>query len=361
MPKAVKPPGVSRPLKPKPKPKPKTFEDVFSDKPDHDHCKSVLLSKRIRDCCFTAWDTSREPYFPEDKGCYYLAANLEVCPTTGREHWQGIACFNTVQPAGKVRGMLGQPTAHVGQRAGELSDCIAYCTKLESRKPGTEPVIKGQPRCLKQAKGERSDLNRARELIQGHRTWTDVINDRTLCDVLARHPRWAHDVFENRAAKPVDEATSLKAFAGWQHEILRRIGCGGEEVSPGDNVLWFYTEDPVKMLHLHHLASFCQTNRGAYTFNAVSEAEGVAHRYQSQELVICLAAGHSPSFNILASMVSGVLPTGKFEGRQQLRDTAAHVCVFADHGPPPKLEGIVQTVDIDEECTEYEYSESSSK
>ena len=87
MPKAVKPPRVSRPLKPKPKPKPKTFEDVFSDKPDHDHCKSVLLSKRIRDCCFTAWDTSREPYFPEDKGCYYLAANLEVCPTTGREHW----------------------------------------------------------------------------------------------------------------------------------------------------------------------------------------------------------------------------------------------------------------------------------
>ena len=46
------------------------------------------------------------------------------------------------------------------------------------------------------------------------------------------------------------------------------------------------------------LASFCQTNRGAYTFNAVSEAEGVAHRYQSQPLVICLAAGHSPSFGI---------------------------------------------------------------
>ena len=93
-------------------------------KPEHDHCKQVLASKRIRDCCFTGWDTSREPYFPEDKGCYYMAANLEICPTTGRDHWQGIACFNTVQPAGKVRGMLGQPTAHVGQRVGELSDCI---------------------------------------------------------------------------------------------------------------------------------------------------------------------------------------------------------------------------------------------
>ena len=93
------------------KPRPKTFEDVFVPKPEHDHCRQVLASKRIRDCCFTGWDTSREPYFPEDKGCYYLAANLEICPTTGREHWQGVACFNTVQPAGKVRGMLGQPTA----------------------------------------------------------------------------------------------------------------------------------------------------------------------------------------------------------------------------------------------------------
>ena len=345
MPKMPKP--TSKPTS-KLKPRPKTFEDVFVSKPEHDHCKKVLASKRIRDCCFTGWDTTREPYFPEDKGCYFMAANLEVCPTTGRDHWQGVACFNTVQPAGKVRGMLGQPTAFVGQRTGELSDCIAYCTKLETRKPGTEPVIKGQPRCLKQVKGERSDLNRAREIIQAHRTWTDVINDRTLCDVLARHPRWAHDVFENRIAKPVDEATSLEAFAGWQHQILRRIGCDAERsVPPGDKVLWFHTEDSVTLLHLHHLASFCQTNRGAYTFNAISEAEGVAHRYQSQRLVICLAAGHSPSFNILASMVSGVLPTGKFEGRQQLRSEAAHVVVFADHEPPPKLEGIVETVDVE--------------
>ena len=335
-----------------PKQRAKTFEDVFVSKPEHEHCKQVLASKRIRDCCFTGWDTSREPYFPEDKGCYYLAANLEICPSTGREHWQGIACFNTVQPAGKVRGMLGQPTAHVGQRTGQLSDCIAYCTKLESRKPGTEPVVKGQPRCLKQVKGERSDLNRAREIIQVHKTWTAVINDRSLCDVLARHPRWAHDVFENRAAKPVDEATSMKAFAGWQHAILRRIGCGGDKVEPGQKVLWFYTEDSIKMLHLHHLASFCQTNRGAYTFNAISEAEGVAHRYQSQALVICLAAGHSPSFNILASMVSGVLPTGKFEGRQQLREEPAHVCVFADHQPPEKLQGITEIVDVGEGDTE---------
>ena len=72
----------------KSKPRAKTFEDVFVTKPEHEHCKQVLASKRIRDVCFTAWDTSREPYFPEDKGCYYLAANLEVCPTTGREHWQ---------------------------------------------------------------------------------------------------------------------------------------------------------------------------------------------------------------------------------------------------------------------------------
>ena len=71
----------------------KTFEDVFTEKPEHNYCSRVLLSKRVRDVCFTGWHTDREPYFPEDKGCYYMAANLEVCPSTGRKHWQGIACF----------------------------------------------------------------------------------------------------------------------------------------------------------------------------------------------------------------------------------------------------------------------------
>ena len=47
-------------------------------------------------------------------------------------------------------------------------------------------------------------------------------------------------------------------------------------------------------------------------------------------------------------MLSGVLPTGKFEGRQQLRSDPACVAVFADHAPPPKLEGIVEEVDIDD-------------
>ena len=340
-------PKVSR----KAKPRAKTFEDAFGTKPDHDHCKQVLLSKRVRDVCFTGWDTNREPYFPQDKGCYYMAANLEVCPTTGREHWQGVACFNTVQPVDKVRGMLGQPTAHVGQRTGQLSECIAYCTKVESRKPNTEPVIKGQPRCMPQARGERSDLNRARVLITEKRTWTEVINDSSLSDVLARHPRWAHEVFENRPAKPVNEATTLSAFAMWQHEILRQLGCDAEcatcAAASGDKVLWFYTEDAIQMLHLHHLASFCQSNRGAYTFNAISEDEGVAHRYQSQPLVICLAAGHSPSLGILASMVAGVLPTGKFEGRQQLRSGGATVAVFADHAPPPKLTGLVEAMEVE--------------
>ena len=47
-------------------------------------------------------------------------------------------------------------------------------------------------------------------------------------------------------------------------------------------------------------------------------------------------------------MLSGVLPTCKFEGRQQLRSDPACVAVFADHPPPPKLEGIVEEVDVDE-------------
>ena len=230
--------------------KKKSFQDVFAPAPTHDHCKQVLLSKRVRDACFTAWEVSREPHFPEDKGAYYMACQKEQCPTTGKEHWQGVVCFNTVQPIGKIRGMLGQPTAYVGQRMGQLSDCIAYCTKDDTRVPDAEPIIKGKPRCLKQERGERSDLNRAREIIQQKRTWTEVINDRSLCDVMARHVKWCHEVFENRPAQPVDEATSLDAFAGWQHKVLHALGCDAAAVTPSEKVLWFHTSDSIKMLHL---------------------------------------------------------------------------------------------------------------
>ena len=34
------------------------------------------------------------------------------------------------------------------------------------------------------------------------------------------------------------------------------------------------------------------------------------------------------------------------------------VAVFADHAPPPKLEGITEAIDIDEGDTEYEDAES---
>ena len=118
-----------------------------------------------------------------------------------------------------------------------------------------------------------------------------------------------------------------------------------------------------KRSHTHARAHVHQSTTSGASSAAARPGHRPSGRAASRALYFrcMLAAGRSPSLSILASMASGVLPTGKFEGRQQLRDTAAHVCVFADHGPPPKLEGIVQTVDIDEECTEYEYSESSSK
>ena len=74
-----------------------------------------------------------------------------------------------------MRKAFAATTGSTGRRM-----LIAYCTKSESRKPGTESIIKGTPRCTKETKGERSDLNRARELIAIKRTWTEVINDASL-------------------------------------------------------------------------------------------------------------------------------------------------------------------------------------
>lgn len=58
-----------------------------------------------------------------------------------------------------------------------------------------------------------------------------------------------------------------------------------------------------------------------------------------------------------ANISSARPPAYSSEIAPGLRDEPAMVAVFADHSPPPKLEGITEAIDIDEGDTEYEDAE----
>ncbi len=86
--------------------------------------------------------TVYEENAPDFNGCVYYAYQREICPTTGREHWQCYAVFPK-----DVRFTALQrryPGSHIESKKGTPKQASEYCTKRETRKGGTDPVTFGE-------------------------------------------------------------------------------------------------------------------------------------------------------------------------------------------------------------------------
>lgn len=91
--------------------------------------------------CFTSY-RDEEPVFSDEIS--YAICQREQCPTTGRLHWQGYVEFTVKKRIKSVQEAIGDNTAHCELRKGTRSQAIAYCKKLESRVPGSDPIEKGE-------------------------------------------------------------------------------------------------------------------------------------------------------------------------------------------------------------------------
>ncbi len=66
----------------------------------------------------------------------YLAGQEEVCPSTGKTHFQGFLCTDKRRTCAEVKRFLGEKTAHVTYGRGTPKQNLTYCSKDESRKEG---------------------------------------------------------------------------------------------------------------------------------------------------------------------------------------------------------------------------------
>lgn len=82
----------------------------------------------------------------------YAVYQREVCPTTKKEHWQGFFVATAPIRFKKAKSILRDPTAHVEKCKGTAEQNIAYCTKEDSRKEGTDPVEIGSRASIGQGK-----------------------------------------------------------------------------------------------------------------------------------------------------------------------------------------------------------------
>nr|WAE42754.1 MAG: replication associated protein [Cressdnaviricota sp.] len=84
-----------------------------------------------RNFCFTSYATELPVRLPE--GFSYIVYQKEVCPTTGREHWQGYAEAKEQLRLGTIKRRLGDQGIHVEQRRGSAREAREYCLKSNTR------------------------------------------------------------------------------------------------------------------------------------------------------------------------------------------------------------------------------------
>lgn len=79
---------------------------------------------RMRNVCFTAWNTVDY----DKEYMRFLVIGTEVCPTSGRAHYQGYVELWRAYDFGVVKNLLGQDS-HLEERRGTAQQACDYCKK----------------------------------------------------------------------------------------------------------------------------------------------------------------------------------------------------------------------------------------
>lgn len=79
---------------------------------------------RYRNVCFTAWNTVEY----DTEHMKYLIVGEEVCPSTGKTHYQGYVEFLQQKDFSLIKRLLGEET-HIESRRGSANQASAYCMK----------------------------------------------------------------------------------------------------------------------------------------------------------------------------------------------------------------------------------------
>ena len=91
-------------------------------------------SKRIGNACVTSYniDTIESIDWRDvinNSRLSYIVAGLEVCPDTGKLHYQMYMEFDEKVTVRQIKNMLRDKSAHVEQRYGSAAEAIEYCKK----------------------------------------------------------------------------------------------------------------------------------------------------------------------------------------------------------------------------------------
>lgn len=199
-------------------------------------CCTVPRMNRYRNWCFTMYVDPKDIDWDTTRNVRYVVHQHELCPETARDHWQGYIEFNKAVRMAEVKRILADRGVHLEQRRGTRAEARAYCMKTDTRfDADEEPFEWGDWTGADERK--RTDLVAAKAEIQRCKTWSEVLANDEITNVVARHKNWAREVFDNR---PIEaDPPQINALYGWEEEAMEHL----EGKPERRKILWIYSQE----------------------------------------------------------------------------------------------------------------------
>lgn len=85
------------------------------------------MNKRTRNVCFTGFNENGYKF--NEKQMKYLVVGKEICPTTGKEHWQGYVELKNAKTFSAIKKLFKDNKLHLEERKGNALQASNYCKK----------------------------------------------------------------------------------------------------------------------------------------------------------------------------------------------------------------------------------------
>lgn len=161
---------------------------------------TITSEHRSRGWCFTSFD--KEPPKWNEKSMRYLIYGKEICPESGREHWQSFVYYKNAKTMTASIKLLGKH--HHEKMRGNTEQAIEYCKKEKNyTEVGEEPE-----------QGERKDLDEIKE---------EIINGKRVEEIMMEAPTMYHQY--GRTLEKIEDVIMRKKY---RTEMTEGIWLWGE-------------------------------------------------------------------------------------------------------------------------------------
>lgn len=125
------------------------------------------MNKTYRSLPFTSWDLDLvQAWVPNDKKVRFLVGQTEMCPSTGKKHFQGYIEFQYPMRPSYLKKLFGQRCNIRFDQRGDAEENIAYVTKEASRLPEDDEEAFSIYYGTHLEQGQRSDIVRLVDLTR---------------------------------------------------------------------------------------------------------------------------------------------------------------------------------------------------